>query len=138
MKNNRGDFIVNFKQLSDHFKPYLSSILTEISPGGKLDGREYTAGNIYGGPGDSFRFNIDTQKWADFADANCACGDIISLYAAVKNIKQIKAAQELAEQYGFKTENQITTNVPSAILRYSGKQEPTEQELKTLLFGGEK
>lgn len=114
---------MNFKQLAEHLQPYLSNILIEICPGGHQEGREYKAGSIYGGQGDSFSFNIDTQKWADFAHSGHAGGDIISLYAAVRGLKPLQAAQELASQYGFKTETVITNNPPSGIHPKYGKPE---------------
>lgn len=114
---------MNFQQLSHHLKPYLTTILADISPGGRQEGREYKASSIYGGQGDSFSFNLDTQKWADFATSDHQGGDIVSLYAAVKSIKQINAAHELAQQYGFKTEKNVTSNPPSGIHPKHGKPE---------------
>jgi putative DNA primase/helicase len=114
---------MNFQQLSHHLKPYLTTILADISPGGRQEGREYKASSIYGGQGDSFSFNLDTQKWADFATSDHQGGDIVSLYAAVKSMKQINAAHELAQQYGFKTEKNVTDNPPSGIHPKHGKPE---------------
>ena len=72
---------INFKDLSTHLKPFLISILTEYCPGGELQGREYKAASVNGGKGSSFSFNIDTQKWADFAFSSHAGNDIISFVA---------------------------------------------------------
>jgi len=46
-----------------------------------------------------FKFNIKTQKWSDFA-VGTKGGDVISLYAHQRNIKQVDAARELSERYG--------------------------------------
>ena len=70
------------------------------APGGKLIGREYTAGSVRGGPGDSFRFNIEKGAWADFATGEKG-GDMISLYAAIQGMKNGEAAKRLADLLNY-------------------------------------
>lgn len=89
---------VDFKQINNNLRPFYASILAEICPGGKLIGKEYTAGDIYGGPGQSFRFNIETGMWADFAK-NEKGSDIISLFAKTKGINNAEAVGALSESY---------------------------------------
>lgn len=135
---------ISFKDLSQHLKPYLLTILTDISSGGSQQGREYKAASIYGGKGDSFSFNIDTQKWADFAVNGHQGGDIISLYATIKGVKQFEAAKQLADQYGYQLDNSVRSNTPSFIHYKFGKpdhvymyknavNEPTHAVVKYLL-----
>lgn len=79
------------------------------------------AANIYGGKGSSFSFNIDTQKWADFAANDHQGGDIISLIAKIKSISQFDSAKMLAEQYGYVTDTSARNFIPSFINSQLGK-----------------
>lgn len=74
--------------------------LPSWAPGGKLVGREYMAGSTRGGPGDSFRFNIEKGAWADFATGEKG-GDMIALYAAIQGIRNGEAAKQLADQLNY-------------------------------------
>lgn len=112
---------INFKELNQHLSPYLLKILTEIVSGGTQLGREYKAAGIHGGKGESFSFNLDNQKWADFAVSDHKGGDIISLYAKVKNLSQVDAAHELADQYGFSPPQDVRRELPSFIHSRYGK-----------------
>ena len=89
---------INFQEISHKLTPYIESIVLINSPGGKKQGNEYMAGNIHGGQGDSFRINLNTGKWADFATGEKG-GDIISLYAKIKDIQNPDSARQLSELY---------------------------------------
>ena len=77
----------------------LPGLLYEILPGGRMQGREYSCGDLTGGAGDSCKVNSGTGKWADFATGE-AGGDVVSLLAAVRRCSQSEAATELAERMG--------------------------------------
>ena len=77
----------------------LRSLLAEWLPAGHLSGREYECGDIQGHPGRSFKVNVDTGKWADFA-GDVKGGDPISLYAAIHNLTQGDAARGLGRIVG--------------------------------------
>ncbi|MDR3177126.1 MAG: DNA primase, partial [Desulfovibrio sp.] len=81
---------INDAALSKPF--YLQSLL----PHARVEGREFVAGDIQGSPGKSFKVNLDTGKWADFATGECG-GDIISLVSAQGGIKQGEAARLIAD-----------------------------------------
>lgn len=66
-------------------------------PGGKTQGKEYSCGSVAGGSGDSFRVNLDTGKWAEFS-GSLKGGDLISLYAAVRNLNNGEAYISLGGQ----------------------------------------
>lgn len=71
-------------------------LLQDMLPGGILLGSEYTAGDLSGGKGKSFKFNIYTGLWADFE--NGAKGsDVTSLYAAANNVTQSEAVVQVAK-----------------------------------------
>jgi len=93
-----GDSVSNYKEVSERLRGRWESILNTYSPGGKVVGREYTAGQINGGEGDSFKFNMQTGKWAEFNGGDKG-NDIVSYYAAVKGISNSEAKSELMNKY---------------------------------------
>ena len=48
----------------------------------------------------SFRVNLHTGQWADFATGDRG-GDVISLAAYLSHLSQIEAAEKLAEMLGI-------------------------------------
>lgn len=73
-------------------------ILQRWLPDGKLLGREYTARNPKRADkkAGSFRVNISTGKWADFA-CGVRGGDLIALTAYLFDLSQIEAAKRISE-----------------------------------------
>jgi hypothetical protein len=68
-----------------------------LLPDGKLHGQEWVARNprrVDRTPG-SFRVNIRSCKWADFATTDKG-GDLISLVAYLADVRQAEAARRLA------------------------------------------
>lgn len=90
--------MINFDEIREALSSNIRTIIADLCPGGRLVGQEWTCGTTTGGKGDSFKFNIRTQKWSDFATGDKG-GDIIALYAFQRGIKQLDAAKELAEKY---------------------------------------
>lgn len=84
----------DFSRLGSDLLLNATSLLYDWLPSGKIVGSEFECGNLSGVPGRSLRINIRTGKWADFS-ADIKGGDLISLYAAIKGIKQIEAYREL-------------------------------------------
>lgn len=81
----------------------LPDLLAHWLPDGHLDGREYVARNPtrddrHAG---SFRINVHTGRWADFATDDRG-GDVISLAAYLGGIPQGEAARRLAEMLGVR------------------------------------
>lgn len=80
----------------------LPDILARWLPGGRIEGREYVVRNPKRHdqrPG-SFKINIDTGRWADFATGDRG-GDPISLAAFLFGLRQVEAAQQLGEMLGL-------------------------------------
>lgn len=75
-------------------------LLTAWLPGGELEGREYCCGSLRGEPGKSLKVNMDTGKWCDFATGDKG-GDLVSLYAAINNLKQSEAKLQVAKEIGY-------------------------------------
>lgn len=91
---------IDFVGLAAAILPRAGEFCSEWLPGGHMEGREYCCGDIRGGPGNSFKVNMGTGIWADFA-SDFKGGDLISLYAAVCDIKNGEAAKLLAAETGF-------------------------------------
>jgi predicted P-loop ATPase len=111
---------VNFQLLAEHLQKYNANLIPTIVSGGKSEGYEYTAASVFGGQGNSFKFNTLTGKWADFANESHRGNDIISLYALVHNMSNLDAAKILADltSYNFSAEQSLSDKLPNLI---SGK-----------------
>ena len=89
----------SFDSIKAQLHPYILSILSDICPGGRLRGHEYEAGSVYGGAGDSFKFNILKDTWADFAVQGHEGHGIVDLYMLIKNLSFKDAISNLQEMY---------------------------------------
>lgn len=94
--------------MADNFEELAAALLREIDqrlpqwfPAGKVQGREFRIGNLRGDAGQSLAVNLDTGVWKDFAGGNGG-KDLISLYAAIHNLKQGEAFKELGGKYSGK------------------------------------
>lgn len=88
---------LDFGALNASLLPILPALAASWLPGGRLEGREWTALNPMRGdnrPG-SFRVNVEPGRWADFATGEGG-GDPVSLYAYLFTAgRQGEAAREL-------------------------------------------
>lgn len=87
---------IDFNQLNCQIKPHTLYLLKKLLPSGKLEKHEYISLNPTRNDkrAGSFRINVMTGKWADFATGDKG-GDIISLWAYVNGTRQIDAARAL-------------------------------------------
>lgn len=95
--------MINFQEINSQLLPAFRSLVTQWIPGGQFSGDEYTVRNPVRTdhtPG-SFRINIRTGSWSDFACADAKGGDPVSLYAYINNINNGKSAAELARTLGI-------------------------------------
>lgn len=76
------------------------TLLPRWLPGGVLRGHEYLVADLSGGQGESLSVNVHTGAWADFA-GDARGGDLVSLYAAMRSLRQIEAAKEIAREIGL-------------------------------------
>ncbi|PJB72850.1 MAG: hypothetical protein CO093_02050 [Alphaproteobacteria bacterium CG_4_9_14_3_um_filter_47_13] len=92
---------LNFAEINAAALTVLPSLLGRWLPDGKLHGREYTARNPRRADrkAGSFRVNVRTGRWADFATGDKS-GDVISLAAYLSGNGQGEAARELAKMLG--------------------------------------
>ncbi len=81
----------------------LPALLARWLPDGRVTGREFVARNPTRHdrrPG-SFRINMQTGKWADFATGDRG-GDVVSLAAYLAGTGQADAARKLADMLGMR------------------------------------
>ncbi|MCG0993883.1 hypothetical protein [Acetobacter indonesiensis] len=95
---------IDFQTINRAALGALPALLMRWLPDGKKQGHEWVSRNPKRGdrkPG-SFSVNLNTGRWADFAEANARGGDPISLAAYLADITQYEAARELAKMLGLK------------------------------------
>jgi putative DNA primase/helicase len=91
---------VNIPAVAQAALPHLRALCARWLPGGRLEGREWTAGSLRGEPGRSLRVNIQSGRWCDFASGERG-GDAVSLAAAIARCSQVEAARNLAAMLGI-------------------------------------
>jgi hypothetical protein len=93
---------LDFDSINRAALPLLPAILMRLVPGGKTVAGEYivrnpTRADRHAG---SFRINIRSGRWADFATGDRG-GDVIALLAYLENLPQADAARALADMIGY-------------------------------------
>jgi hypothetical protein len=89
---------LDFKAIASQALADAPHLLRMLLPDGKIEGREYVALNPLRAdqsPG-SFRINLGTGQWADFATGDRG-GDLISLTAYLFRMRQGEGARRLLE-----------------------------------------
>jgi putative DNA primase/helicase len=89
---------VDFARIGAECLRLADQLVREWLPAGTCRGAEWRVGGLHGEKGESMGVNLRTGKWSDFA-TNQAGGDLISLYAAIKNLSQVEAAKELEARF---------------------------------------
>jgi hypothetical protein len=91
--------MIDFDLINRSALSALPVLLHRWLPDGRLRGREFIARNPTRDDrrAGSFTINTATGRWADFADTAAKGGDVVSLYAYLRNIGQGDAARELAD-----------------------------------------
>src|SRR3954462_9449808 len=92
----------NFEAIHRAALAVLPVLLNRWCPGGRVQGREWAGLNPTrndGRPG-SFRVNLCTGRWADFATGDRG-GDVVSLAAYLHGLNQAEAARRLAAMFGI-------------------------------------
>ena len=81
-------------------------ILIRWLPDGRREGSEWVARNPTRGDGrpGSFKINIRTGRWADFATGDSG-GDIVSLAAYLFGLSQTEAADRVSQMLGIRNES---------------------------------
>lgn len=98
---------IDFKRIAQLGLQMAHQILSDVCPGGKVQGHEYTAAGVTGGQGRSFSFNLQFGQWSDFSTKEKG-GDVISLYAKARNVRMIDAAKEIQSKYLGHIEDRVS------------------------------
>jgi hypothetical protein len=96
----------NFRAVSDAALMKLSALVVRWLPEGRRQGNEWIARNptrADNRPG-SFKINIRTGRWADFA-TGAKGGDVISLAAHLHGLSQSDAARQIGAMLGISPED---------------------------------
>ena len=98
---------INFQDVKKQIRGNEQAILHYLLPDGRKEGHEYVALNPTRPDKSlgSFRININTGRWGDFATDDRG-GDLISLWAYVRNTNQLEAAQEISKLLGKESINE--------------------------------
>jgi len=98
--------LIDIKQIAQYAQPYTQQIAAEYAPGGHIEAGEYVSLNPTRSDKSkgSFRININSGRWADYAVSGVAGGDIISYVAYITNQSQFNAAKEIADRLNINTE----------------------------------
>ena len=94
---------VDFNAVKLAALPHIPSLVQAWLPDGRRQGGEWLALNPKRSDkrAGSFRVNLRTGRWADFATSDRG-GDIISLYAFLHGTSQGDAARAIAEKLGVR------------------------------------
>jgi hypothetical protein len=97
---------INFNAINQAALAQAPNICRWLLPGGRVEGREYVALNPNRADSSlgSFKVNLSTGRWCDFATSEDRGGDLISLTAWVFGVSQSEAALRLALKIGLKPE----------------------------------
>ena len=113
---------IDFISLASTLLHYSGAILPDILSGGKMVGKEWVCGDINGSTGSSFKFNIETGVFKDFAGGEGG-KDIIALYSKQQRVSMKEAALHLREKY-------IGTSSP--VIKYNYPVKP-DKEKQTII-----
>lgn len=93
---------IDFKAIASAALARAHILVPQWIPGGRHEGHEYKALNPTRGDRHigSFSIQLNTGEWADFATGD-AGKDLISLYAYIHGLEQLKAAKEVAAIVGI-------------------------------------
>ena len=96
---------LDFRAINSAALGVLPSLLHRWLPDGQPQGGEYVARNPRRADRHlgSFRINLQTGRWADFATGDKG-GDVISLAAYLADLSQGEAAERLAVMLGMRHE----------------------------------
>ena len=94
---------VDFEAINAAALPHLPTLCARWLPDGRREGHEWSSRNprrVDRRPG-SFKVNLVTGQWADFALSDARGGDLVSLAAYLSGQSQTQAARALATMLGL-------------------------------------
>jgi hypothetical protein len=93
---------IGFRRVADAALAHAETLTRRWLPDGRREGAEWVSINPTRGDGrrGSFKVNISTGRWSDFATGD-AGGDLVALAAYLFKLKQGAAALKVAEMLGI-------------------------------------
>lgn len=95
---------IKVRELADALLNQAETLVPQWLPGGRFvpgsAQREYVCGSLAGGKGESCSVGTRNGKWKDFATGEAGL-DLVSLYAAINELSNMKAAVQVAREYGL-------------------------------------
>lgn len=118
--------MIDFQRIAALVLASAESTVPQWLPDGKRSGNEWVALNPTRGDAKagSFSVNLASGVWSDFATGDRG-GDLVSLYAYLRGMKNSEAARELAAQFGASIEH----DAPPAPARQQEKSRSAWQAL---------
>lgn len=93
---------MDVSEISQRLRDQSETIAKYLLPGGKINGREWIAGDVSGIPGKSLKVCVSGSKqgiWSDFASGDS--GDLIDLWMATRGIGISDALKEIKNYLGI-------------------------------------
>lgn len=103
---------INFSALAEALLRDVDQLLPRWLPGGAFHKPEYVCGSLSGGEGKSCSVNVVTGLWSDFSTGEGG-RDLLSLYAAIHDLSQAKAAVQVAHEEGLQSVANIVSAAPT-------------------------
>ncbi len=119
----------DFQGLSARLLGQAESLLPNWLPGGRREGREWVCADLSGSKGKTLKVNLDKGMWHDFASGDGG-GDLIDLFANIRNIGLGQAFRELSNDVGFIQGNDYTPPAPMPEPKPETGPPPSEDVLK--------
>lgn len=94
---------MEIKEIVNRLNEQAETVARNLLSGGRLINKEWTCGDLAGGPGNSLKVCCAGEKlgiWADFATGES--GDLLDLWRIVKGISLTEALAEVKEYLGIK------------------------------------
>lgn len=91
------------RRVADEALRQAEIVVPQWLPGGAKRGSNWVCGNLQGSAGESLVVNLHDGGWKDYADQSSKGGDLVSLFAAIRGLKQGEAAQLLADELRLDT-----------------------------------
>ena len=102
---------IRFAELAEALIARAEQLVAQWLPGGTKRGHEWVCGSLSGGAGGSCSVNLTNGRWADFSTGEQG-GDLMSLYAAIHGLSQVKAAVDVAREEGLESVAGVVTAAP--------------------------
>lgn len=109
---------VDFKKVNTTALARIHDVLAAFLPGGRVEAGEYSACNPMRDDRKrgSFKINLKSAAWADFAASDARGGDLSSLISYLHGVDQLEGARRLAAFLGLNGQESIQPSRPAKVV----------------------